>query len=268
MMPMPTYTASAVPLGAATAGIENAGADPVSAMCAPRAAVLASATGMRERARYSKRRSSIASRAALTGAENVADMPAAAPAETRRTWPTNDPSAPPVAMIGPPAPKGPPVPMEIAAERGSRNVIRAGIRLSLKSTCSIASRMPCPRIAEGGVDAERIAVWLAGEAALGAGAHALVLHPLGGDLGGLRVGPDLEREEVGEVETSGSLQPAENLVGRSGEAQIDVPSGPGAVEAKLEDEPSLQRGRVAQDGDHPRQEAIEHQELAPTGEDR
>jgi hypothetical protein len=128
--------------------------------------------------------------------------------------------------------------------------------------------MPCPRIAEGGVDAERIAVWLAGEAALGAEAHALVLHPLVGDLGVLRVGPDLEREEVGEVETSGSLQPAENLVGRSGEAQIDVPSGPGAVEAKLEDEPSLQRGRVAQDGDHPRQEAIEHQELAPTGEVR
>jgi hypothetical protein len=55
--------------------------------------------------------------------------------------------APPVAMIGPSAPKGPPVPMETAADRGLRNVIRAGMRLSLKSTCSIASGMPCPRIA-------------------------------------------------------------------------------------------------------------------------
>jgi hypothetical protein len=60
------------------------------------------------------------------------------------------------------------------------------------------------RVAEAGVDTERIAVWLAGEAALGAEAHAFVLHPLVGDLGVLRVGPDLEREEVGEVETSGS----------------------------------------------------------------
>jgi hypothetical protein len=33
-------------------------------------------------------------------------------------------------------------------------------------------------------------------------------------------------------------------------------TGPGAAEAKLEDKPSLQRGRVAEDGDHPRQEAI------------
>ena len=30
-------------------------------------------------------------------------------------WPMSDPSAPPVAMIGPSAPNGPPVPIEIAA---------------------------------------------------------------------------------------------------------------------------------------------------------
>ena len=106
---------------------------------------------MSERGRYSKSSSSTARRTALTGAENVADMPAAAPAassvfrssaETRSTWPTKDPSAPPVAMIGPSAPKGPPVPIEIAAESGLRTVMRAGMRLSLKSTCSIASGMP------------------------------------------------------------------------------------------------------------------------------
>jgi hypothetical protein len=49
-------------------------------------------------------------------------------------------------MIGPSAPNGPPVPIEIAALSGLRNVTRAGIRLSFNSTCSIASGMPCPRI--------------------------------------------------------------------------------------------------------------------------
>ena len=52
-----------------------------------------------------------------------------------------------MAMIGPSAPKGPPVPMAMAADKGFSRVIRAGIRLELSSTCSIASGMPCPRIA-------------------------------------------------------------------------------------------------------------------------
>ena len=95
--------ARAEPLGEATAGIENAGCGPTRATCAPQAAALASATGTIERRRYSKSRSSIASRTALTGLPNVADMPAAAPAassvlrssaDTRSTWPTNEPSAP------------------------------------------------------------------------------------------------------------------------------------------------------------------------------
>ena len=50
-------------------------------------------------------------------------------------------------MMGPSAPNGPPVPMEIAAESGFKNVIRGGMRLWLVRTCSIASGMPCPRIA-------------------------------------------------------------------------------------------------------------------------
>jgi len=112
---------------------------------------LASATGTSERGRYSKRRSSIARRTAATGDPNVADIPAAAPAARsvfrssavmRRSCPMSEPSAPPVAMIGPSAPKGPPVPIETTAESGFRIVIRAGIRLSFKSTCSIASGMP------------------------------------------------------------------------------------------------------------------------------
>ena len=66
-------------------------------------------------------------------------MPAAAPAASRifrssalmrTTCPTSEPSAPPVAMIGPSAPNGPPVPMATAAESGLRTITRAGIRLS------------------------------------------------------------------------------------------------------------------------------------------
>jgi hypothetical protein len=49
--------------------------------------------------------------------------------------------------MGPSAPNGPPVPMEIAAESGLRMVMRGGMRLSLSSTCSIASGMPWPRMA-------------------------------------------------------------------------------------------------------------------------
>ncbi len=81
----------------------------------------------------------MARRTAETGVPKMAAIPAAAPAARRvlrsmavtlRIWPMSDPSAPPVAMIGPSAPKGPPVPMAMAAERGLRNVRRAGTRLS------------------------------------------------------------------------------------------------------------------------------------------
>ena len=83
-------------------------------------------------------------------------MPAAAPAASsvRRSiaviatpCPTSDPTAPPVAMIGPSAPNGPPVPMAIAADSGLSQATRAGIRLWLRTICSIASGMPWPRMA-------------------------------------------------------------------------------------------------------------------------
>src|SRR3546814_16305132 len=56
-------------------------------------------------------------------------MPAAAPATSkvlrsaavnRKRWAKIDPIAPPVMMIGPSAPNGPPVPIEIADDRGLR----------------------------------------------------------------------------------------------------------------------------------------------------
>src|SRR5215470_2102233 len=112
---------------------------------------------MSERGRYSKSSSSMARSTAETGAPKVAAMPAAAPAAssvfrsaavTEITWPRTEPRAPPVAMIGPSAPKGPPVPMATAAESGLRKVIRTGMRLSLARICSIASGMPWPRMAD------------------------------------------------------------------------------------------------------------------------
>ena len=125
-------------------------------MRTPAAVAVASATGISERGRNSNSSSSTASSTAETGRPNVAAIPAAAPAASSVlrsaavvviTCPMSDPSAPPVAMIGPSAPNGPPVPIAIAALSGLRNVIRGGMRLSLSSTCSIASGMPCPRIA-------------------------------------------------------------------------------------------------------------------------
>ena len=72
----------------------------------------------------------------------MADIPAVAPAAriTLRSlavifnnWPRVDPKAPPVAIIGPSAPKGPPVPIAIADDMGFKNVIEGFILLWLVS---------------------------------------------------------------------------------------------------------------------------------------
>jgi hypothetical protein len=110
---------------------------------------------MSELGRSSKRSNSTARSTAETGVPKVAAIPAAAPADksvlrsaelVRKTWPTNEPSAPPVAMMGPSAPNGPPVPMATAAETGLKNVSFIGTRLSEVRTRSIASGMPWPRM--------------------------------------------------------------------------------------------------------------------------
>ena len=62
------------------------------------------------------------------------------------TCPTSDPIAPPVWMIGPSAPNGPPVPIAIAAEIGFSSATRGAMRLRFTNTASIASGMPWPRI--------------------------------------------------------------------------------------------------------------------------
>src|SRR3569623_3083534 len=104
--------------------------------CSPPATADARATGTTERARYSGGGGAGAGSTDAIGVPKIAVMPAAAPAAsnvlrsfavTRMTWPSQEPIAPPVAMIGPSAPNGPPVPLAIAEEIGLRFVIRRGI---------------------------------------------------------------------------------------------------------------------------------------------
>ena len=57
-----------------------------------------------------------------------------------------EPKAPPVMMIGPSAPNGPPEPMEIAEESGLSSATFGSTRLPLIKMASMASGMPWPRI--------------------------------------------------------------------------------------------------------------------------
>jgi hypothetical protein len=59
-----------------------------------------------------------------------------------RCWARIEPSAPPVMMIGPSAPNGPPVPMLIAAEIGFSTATFGSTRLPWVRIASIASGMP------------------------------------------------------------------------------------------------------------------------------
>ena len=47
-------------------------------------------------------------------------------------------------MMGPSAPKGPPVPMAMAAERGLASAVRGAMRLCLVRIASMASGIPWP----------------------------------------------------------------------------------------------------------------------------
>ena len=106
------------------------------------------ATGMKLLGFDSKSSNSTASMTAAFGEPKIAVMPAAAPAtrsvlrSAELKWKhcaKSDPMAPPVMMIGPSAPKGPPVPMEIADESGLRIATFGDIRLPPIRIASIAS---------------------------------------------------------------------------------------------------------------------------------
>src|SRR4029079_5032036 len=119
------------------------------------AVAAASATGIMLRGFHSKSSSSTASSTDATGAAKVADMPAAAPATSSllrsvlvrwKNCAMSDPIAPPVMMIGPSAPNGPPDPMEIPDDTGFSSATFGSTRLPLIRMASIASGMPWPRI--------------------------------------------------------------------------------------------------------------------------
>ena len=117
----------------------------------PDATLAATTRGRNALAENSNNSSSTASTTEASGAPNVAAMPAAAPAasrilrsdaETCSAWPSSEPSDPPVTMIGPSAPNGPPVPMATAADTGLATAVRGWMRLWRTSTASIASGIP------------------------------------------------------------------------------------------------------------------------------
>ncbi len=119
------------------------------------ATMAATATGMKLRGVHSNRSSSTASMMAAIGVPNTVVIPAAAPATssvlrsaslTGSACAISEPMAPPVMMMGPSAPKGPPVPIEIAEESGLRIATFASSRERPSRMASIASGMPWPRI--------------------------------------------------------------------------------------------------------------------------
>ena len=82
-------------------------------------------------------------------------MPPAAPATRSvfrsalvsfRNCATIEPKAPPVMMIGPSAPNGPPLPIEMAADSGLRRATRGSTRLPRIRIDSSASGIPWPRM--------------------------------------------------------------------------------------------------------------------------
>ncbi len=82
-------------------------------------------------------------------------MPEAAPATSSvlrsaadrwNIWAKSEPMAPPVMMMGPSAPKGPPVPIDTAEDTGLRIATLGDMRLPPMRMASMASGMPWPRI--------------------------------------------------------------------------------------------------------------------------
>ncbi len=119
------------------------------------ATTAATATGMKLRGLHSNSSNSTASMMAAIGVPNTVVIPAAAPATssvlrslslTGSICAINEPIAPPVMMIGPSAPNGPPVPIAIAEDSGLRMAIFRSNLDRPSKIASMASGMPWPRI--------------------------------------------------------------------------------------------------------------------------
>lgn len=148
------HDSSATGVGAAVVS-GNSGSTPKKTERAKPATAQASATGRKLRGRHSNSSSSTASSTAATGVPNTAVMPAAAPATssvlrsaavTCTHCAISEPSAPPVMMIGPSAPNGPPLPITTPDDSGLRIATFGDMRLLPNRIASIASGMPWPRI--------------------------------------------------------------------------------------------------------------------------
>lgn len=87
------------------------------------------------------------------------------------------------------------------------------------------------RVAERHIDAERSAVDLAGDGALGPKAQPLVLHPVVLDVGVPVIGTDGEHHEVAKVTACRAAESVEDVVGRAHDTQVDVLGGARALEA-------------------------------------
>src|SRR5690606_36040638 len=129
----------------------NNGPSPKTVEWIPPATAAEIAVGMNARVENSNKRSWVARTMEATGAPNVAAIPPAAPqakriflsdGDTLSNWPRSDPSDPPVTMIGPSAPNGPPLPMAVAADSGLATAVRGATRLWRWRIDSIASGMP------------------------------------------------------------------------------------------------------------------------------
>ena len=155
---MPSSAQTAKPHQGSTgnAAIANRGALPKASGRSAIATSAATETGMKLRGFHSNSSSSTASNTAAVGVPKIAVMPATAPATSSvlrsaalrsKNCAKSEPSAPPVMMIGPSAPNGPPVPIAIAEDSGFRIATFGDIRLWPIRMVSIASGMPWPRIA-------------------------------------------------------------------------------------------------------------------------
>src|SRR5690606_32221037 len=149
--PKVTYHIKAWYVGGGISGIPNIGSCPNINKCMAAPVAQANATGIIDRGENSNSNSSTANKTAATGVPKIAAIPAVAPAVSiiLRSFgvifmicPAKEPKAPPVEIIGPSEPNGPPDPIEIAADKGFKIVIIGLILLSLVNTCSIASGIP------------------------------------------------------------------------------------------------------------------------------
>ena len=80
------------------------------------------------------------------------------------------------------------------------------------------------------------------------------------------VGPNLEREEVAEVEACGLLQPLEHALGRAHEAKVDVLRRAGPRQPQLEHEAAFEHGGVTERVNDAGQETIEDEKLPPSSQ--